>query len=195
MKESEHKLEGKIESSQQEKNKISPIIKSIRRPAFFGSVIGGLGIVGIIGAKEAINHSGQINQIKDETLGKITQFSETVEDKYDTFLQTSDQKWARNILENPQETNKLEKEGGIAKNLIVGADGANLRNSPHAEPSEPNQIGRLEPGTIVPFAIRVKGNIYRLYSKKPEAADWFAFFDPKKPNRVVFSYSGNFENN
>jgi len=174
-------------------NKARRTARRARKPLLRYGTMGLAGIIGVVGAKQVIEHPSEIANLGKGAIENVIQLPGAIEEKYSSLLQTSDQRHARNLLESLSETDELEQEGRVVRNLVVGPDGANLRNSPHPDPSEPNQIGWLEPGTVIPVAIQVEGEIYRIYDKQPEGADWYTFLDPNDPDRAVFSYSGNFE--
>lgn len=75
----------------------------------------------------------------------------------------------------------------------------NLRDKPATEGLIPKPdwsgevIGTLPLGTRISEAVAVYGNNPKIPWQKDGEGRWLAFFDPAKPKRVVFAYSGGFE--
>lgn len=86
----------------------------------------------------------------------------------------------------------------LAHNLIVGEDGANLRDGPKSFTSDPgvpgqaNLLGRLEPGSVVSEALPVEGRDPNRPVDNNSRALWY-FIPNSEQTGGAFSYSGNFQ--
>lgn len=91
---------------------------------------------------------------------------------------------------------ELEREGGregLVFNLIVGEDGANVRNEPRVVPPKENPdsnnkvLTKLKPGDIVAEALSWEGRSPEIRGEKDL---WYAV--KLKDGRIGFIWSGNF---
>lgn len=84
----------------------------------------------------------------------------------------------------------------LVHDLVVGRDGAILRNRPSAAPDleawTGDYKGELDPGVKVEKAMVVYGNNPNNTLTRGDTAPWFAFRDPSGSDDIVFSSESNF---
>lgn len=156
----------------------TPQVPTISRRKFLGLAAGtGLAIV-------AAERAGFFR--------KIANFFEKAK-----YSLTEDQVKALEIFQNATNDQKIFNARVIGLQEKYGKTvPINIRNSPHFRVGDPEkaegvEIGKLKEGTIINEAVVVwaKGDPDRPYDEE-RYSRWYAFPDPKDPNKIVFAWSG-----